>query len=283
MFRIGASCAGKNVDRATFAEYREAGMDAMELSVPDVIGETLNTVETAALAKEYGIELWSFHLPFSKRYIISHVEWDIPGAIALNSEMIKRWAAVGIDKFVIHPSPDNFGGTHDSRLAPAKESLAVLAEVASQAGATLCVEVLPRTCLGNCSDEMLDILSVDERLRICFDTNHLLKQDNVDFIRKAGHKIVTTHVSDYDFINERHWIPGEGKNDWQGILAALREVGYQGVWMYEVGPKCPEHILRDRDVTIADLARNAQELFAGQIPTRFSKDHPDPPLGWWSE
>ena len=255
----------------------------MEVSALAPYIEEVDAVETAALAREHGVELLSFHLPFGKEYIISHVEWDIPAAIRRNAELIKRWRAVGIEKFILHPSPDNHGGSHDARLAPAKESIAILADIAKKEGCTLCIENLPRTCLGNCSDEMLDILSVDDSLRVCFDTNHLLKQDNVDFIRKVGDKIVTTHVSDYDFINERHWIPGEGKVDWQALIAALREVNYEGAWMYEVGPQCPDHILRDRDVTIADLARKARELFAGQTPTRFSKDHPNPPLGWWSE
>ena len=283
MFRVGASCCGKALCEQTFAEYRDAGVGYMEVSVPAQVCETSDPLQVAAWAKKYDVELWSFHLPFGREYIISHVEWGIPAAIERNAELIKRWRAAGIEKFIIHPSPDNFGGTHDSRLEPAKQSLATLAEVAKKEGAVLCIEDLPRTCLGNCSDEILDILSVDDSLRVCFDTNHLLKQDNIDFIRKVGDKIVTTHVSDYDFINERHWIPGEGKVDWQALIATLHEVGYNGVWMYEVGPQCPEHIIRDRDVTIVDLARNAQELFEGKAPTLFSKPHPNPPLGWWSE
>ncbi|MBO5897713.1 MAG: sugar phosphate isomerase/epimerase, partial [Clostridia bacterium] len=276
MFRVGASSCGRLLTRETFEAYQRAGVGLMEVSAAAPYIEEVDAAEVAAYAKEYGVELWSFHLPFSKPYIISHTEWDIPGAIERNSELIKRWSAVGVDKFIIHPSPDNHGGTHDSRMEPAKESLAMLAEIAHREGAVMCVEDLPRTCLGRCSDDMLELLSVDDRLRVCFDTNHLLIEDNLTFIRRLGDKIVTTHVSDYDFVNERHWIPGEGKVDWQALIAALKEVGYNGVWMYEVGPQCPEHIIRDRDVTIADLALNAKELFAGQMPTRFSTPHPNP-------
>ena len=32
----------------------------------------------------------------------------------------------------------------------------------------------------------------------------------------------------YDFINEKHWLPLEGKNDWETILSALEEIGYAG-------------------------------------------------------
>lgn len=46
------------------------------------------------------------------------------------------------------------------------------------------------------------------------DTNHLLKDLTEEFIKNLGLKVVTLHVSDYDRIDERHWIPGKGVNDW---------------------------------------------------------------------
>jgi sugar phosphate isomerase/epimerase len=79
-------------------------------------------------------------------------------------------------------------------------------------------------------------------LRVCFDTNHCLIEDNCDYIRAVGPKIVTLHVSDYDFTDEKHWIPGEGKNDWEGIIRTLEEADYSGRFLYETGgaAKCRE-------------------------------------------
>ena len=62
--------------------------------------------------------------------------------------------------------------------------------------------------------------------------SHTDVEDNA--IVKLGRRILTVHISDYDFIDERHWLPGEGKNDWNAILAALQAVGYAGPFMYEV-------------------------------------------------
>ena len=121
--------------------------------------------------------------------------------------------------------------------------------------------------------------SVSGLTSICFDTNHLFGEDTAEFVRKVGDKLITLHVSDYDFVNERHWLPGEGKIDWQSLLKALNEVGYQGPWLYEIGAKCPNSILRDRDLTCEDFVRNANELFQGKAPTVFSK--PKPNLGYW--
>ena len=56
----------------------------------------------------------------------------------------------------------------------AKEGLFLLSRVATEAGAHLCVEDLPRTCLGNSSAEILELLTADPSLTVCFDTNHLL-------------------------------------------------------------------------------------------------------------
>ena len=161
----------------------------------------------------------------------------------------------------------------------AKAHLASLAEIAKQYGAVIAVENLPRTCLGRNSDEMLVLISAHENLRVCFDTNHLLGEDPIAFLDRVGEKVITTHVSDYDFVNERHWLPGEGRLDWQAILGKLREIGYGGVWLYEISFSCPKTILRDRDLTCEDFVRNAEELFEGIVPTVASR--PKPNLGMW--
>ena len=125
----------------------------------------------------------------------------------------------------------------------------------------IAVENLPRTCLGRNSQEMLELISAHPALRICFDTNHLLGEDPVEFVQKVGKHFITMHVSDYDFLNERHWLPGEGKLDWQALLAALEAVGYSGPWLYEVSFTAPASIVRPRNLCCDDFVRNARELF----------------------
>ena len=50
---------------------------------------------------------------------------------------------------------------------------------AQQLGQVIAVEDLPRTCLGRESSEMLELISVNDKLRVCFDTNHLLQKDEI--------------------------------------------------------------------------------------------------------
>ena len=99
----------------------------------------------------------------------------------------------------------------------------------------MAVENLPRTCIGRDCHDMKAILDAVPKAYACFDCNHSLKDSNVDLIKTMGSRIIATHVSDYDFINERHWFPGKGKNDWEGIMSALEEVDYCGTWNYEIG------------------------------------------------
>ncbi len=141
------------------------------------------------------------------------------------------------------------------------------------------MEDLPRTCLGRDSKDILNLLSADPNLRVCFDTNHLLSENPVDFIKAVGDKIITLHVSDYDNIYERHWLPGEGIIDWQALVEALKEVGYKAPWTYEIGFQAPWSIVRDRNLTCDDFVRNANEILGGKPITVFST--PKPNIGMW--
>ena len=97
------------------------------------------------------------------------------------------------------------------------------------------VENLPRTCLGNTSTELLEIINRIDNTAICFDVNHLLIEPQVTFVKNTKGKIQNTHMSDYDRKNERHWLPGEGVIDWTELLSALVESGYEGLFIYEAG------------------------------------------------
>ena len=116
-------------------------------------------------------------------------------------------------------------------------------------------------------DELLEIVSVNDKLRICFGVNHLLLDDHMSFMERVKDKLITVHISDYDFIQERHWFPGEGKIDWPAVSAKFDEIGYQGAWMYELSPGTIND-MRTRPLEVRDFYNNAMEIFAGKNPTR---------------
>lgn len=265
MYKIGLSTCGKEINEELFQSFTEAGIELAEISVAKDKYADLDIHNVRKMADSGGVKLWSFHLPFLP---FASIEISVPelcrSTVNYLGEMIKRVSAEGIDKFIIHPSGERIPDSdRPGRISCARESLSALADIAEQGGAVLAVEDLPRACLGRDSGDILSLIADDDRLGVCFDTNHLLKEDPVEFIEKVGSRIITLHVSDYDFVDERHWLPGEGSTDWQSICAALQRVGYSGPWLYEVGYKPKDTMPRSRDLTPADFVRNAREIFEG--------------------
>ena len=53
-------------------------------------------------------------------------------------------------------------------------------------------------------------------------------------VQKAGEYLITTHLSDYDRRDERHWMPGDGCIDWKELIQLLDEKQYEGRYLFEL-------------------------------------------------
>ena len=280
--RIGCSIFGKNrLDDALAKEIHDSGIEVLEIAMGAEDYPDADFYGTAAVAKRHGLDIGSLHLPIAPQQVYDVTNKNATGAMAYQSELIRRACGIlGAKHIVIHSGGEPLREDERAeRIVMAGEKLPKLADIAAEYGADICIEGLPRTCLGRDSDEILAMLAYDDRLRVCFDANHIFRESEADFIRKIGKKIATTHISDRDEINERHWMPGEGQRDWVAIIDALEEVGYEGDWVYETDRGLPKTILRERPLTFSDLVRNANEIFARQKPTVFAK--PKPGVGMW--
>lgn len=270
--RIGLSTCGKCIGEELFREYRDAGIQDMELSMTWEEYETLDYQKLSIWSAEYQVRIRSCHLPF---FPFSMIEISDEAAaeetIGRFEKIIRKGAEIGIKIYVVHPSGEPIGEEErPQRMACAGKSLARLADIAAESGAVIAVENLPRTCLGRDSGELLELLCAHSGLSVCFDTNHLLDEDMDSFLGTVGNKIITIHVSDYDFLNERHWMPGEGEIDWKNMLTKLRKTGYQGPWMYEVAYE-PTATIERRPFCAMDFAKNAKEIFEGRRPEPLGK------------
>ena len=138
------------------------------------------------------------------------------------------------EKLVIHasfePVPED---ERAQRLESCSESLIILSQEAERYGAQLAVECLPRTCLGNTAEEILMLIDGISGIGICCDVNHLLTETPEEFITKTGSQVTTLHISDYDGVDERHWLPGEGIINWSNVIESLVSTGYSGPFMFE--------------------------------------------------
>ena len=189
-------------------------------------------------ARKAGITIWSIHLPFGGIYDISQPnEVDRQAAVARNIadiDLICRILAP--KKLIIHPSAEPIDDSvRNAYLIASRKSLTEIADKAQKYDAKLLVENLPRTCLGNTSNELLQLIEGIENTAICFDVNHLLQETHETFIQNTKGKIESTHISDYDLKDERHWIPKRGAIRWSELLHQLLTSGYAGPFIYEVG------------------------------------------------
>ena len=272
MYKVALSSCGKEINEALFEQYKQAGITAMEIALTPEAYATFDYAKAKAMADASEVELWSIHLPFYpfETLDISAVDQELrKKSVEYLAGIIRQAGSVGIDKYVIHPSIEPIvDEIRPEKMKAAKESLVELAAVAKEYGGYLAVENLPRTCLGKCAAEMKELVECAENLRVCFDTNHLLGEDFEVMFETVGDKMITVHISDYDFVDEKHWLPGEGKLDWQRMLKCFEKVDYQGVWLYEIGFDAPATLSRSRKLNCEDFARNAAELFAGKELTR---------------
>lgn len=273
---IGLSVDERQLNRKDFyGEARDAGISLLEISLHNRRTEQYDFTKAVREAEENGLRVWSVHLPFGPFEELdpsSLHEEKRRFTVERQQEVIKRAGDAGIRHYIVHASIEPIEVEERIfRMARAKESMKALADTAENAGGVLCVEDLPRTCLGRSSYDIRELLSADERLRCCFDTNHLLGEYIPEFIRNVGKKIVTTHISDYDFWNERHLLPGEGKIDWKELYETLLSTGYEGPWLYEVDFQAPWCVKRTRELTPADFSQNAREIFEGRPPVPVGK------------
>lgn len=221
-----------------------AGIKQAELSSGDirpfydVLDFPNKASEIVKMAADNGVNITSVHLPFGPFSKLDPSAADPNVAayiIEKQSELIGAAAEAGIKIAVIHPSGEPYEDSERAeRLERAVSVIAQLTEIAKKAGVKLALENLPRTCLCRVRSEMRYFLDRIPDLNVCYDMNHCLLESNIDYIREVGDRIVTLHISDYDFIDERHLLPGLGKNNWSEIIKTLEEINYSGRFLYEL-------------------------------------------------
>lgn len=255
---------------AQLQEVKDAGVEWVEVIMnPLTRGITEEEgLQRARKEKEMldkvGLKVWSCHLPYGKckyhNYDISVISDSLrQDAIAQDLRMLELSKLFAPHRIVLHPSAEPIPDEErEQRLANSRQSIGIIAEAVKKTGTILCVEVLPRTCIGNTADEMAYLIGDYPDVMCTFDLNHLLGDTHEHFFEVMGSRIRHIHASDYDRVNERHWIPYTegGVVDWPSIIRNLRKVGYDGVFMFEVrhGENvCPETIAKAYDRMKSEL------------------------------
>lgn len=208
-----------------------------------------------------GIKVWSVHLPFSRTLDISVLDDSLREAnVHFMAQMIEQCGQFKPARLVLHPSSEPIADSiRTQRIKNAQHSIAYLKPYADCIGAELCIENLPRTCLGNTPEELLEIIGGIPGVMVCFDTNHYTQGTTRHFMEVLGKYIGTIHASDFDLVNECHWLPTQGKIDWKSFVSHLKSYGYKGVFMYEATKDCDHNKERPTPQRIQETFKQVME------------------------
>lgn len=218
-------------------KLKDAGINWVETGIRQKPGyksfeaNTKRLVKVVERFRDCGINIWSVHTPFGTEIDISNPKYAKAG-IALYTEIMEACTSLKIDKVIIHGSSEPI--SMDDRQVRMDCCINSLGEL-YRPDVKIALENLPRTCIGNSISDMSHILgALEGKVGCCVDVNHFHGGNIVEMIKAVEDCLVTLHISDDDGLDEKHWLPGQGVLNWNGIIRVLGEVNYDGIFMYEV-------------------------------------------------
>ena len=225
-------------------ELKDLGFDSVDIGVDRDMENREREIyrmqfydDCFKIVQNNGLYLNCVHMSFGPTWEFSSLDKNIRDASLRQSkelfEIIDKYNPFG---YVLHASRW-VTEKRKERLELLKESLK---QLRTYTKANICVETLPRDCLCHTTDEIIDVVDAVEGINICADVNHLLQERSEDAILKMGSRIKTLHISDYDYVDERHLMPGKGLIDWMELIGNLEKIGYTGVFNYELGYSAKE-------------------------------------------
>lgn len=209
----------------------DAGFDEAMISWEDEFEPwPLKKEEFPEIVRKNGLGITNIHAPFigySDIWTASRTE--IKPKLTEFIGFIKDCQDFEIPAMVMHTNDlDEFTPDLDKGLAFFSE----LADAAEKYGVDLAVENVSRQHL---LDFLLEQINAP-RFGMCYDSSHdfLEEQNRGRILKKHKHRIKALHLSDNDFKEDRHWIPGEGSIPLDEVLAEILTVPTINTISYEV-------------------------------------------------
>lgn len=238
-----------------FLKMRECGFEAVDYCLADTESE-LYTLPEAQANRVLDGELEAIT---SAGLFVSQVHgpWRWPAddaTVSARSERMEKMLRsmemslkLGCKNWVIHPlapcgwseaNTDAAKTTWDVNL----EFMLRITQYAKERDITVCFEnmPMPQFSIAAPEDTLKFVRQInDEHFRICFDTGHaqVFTDEAVgDAVRKLGEYIRVFHIHDSKWKLDLHLFPFMGVIDWADFSAAVKEIGYSGVFSLETGP-----------------------------------------------
>ena len=152
-------------------------------------------------------------------------------------KFIKYLEGYGCRAVVFHPGGLTLG-TNSVNESNLNEYLKYLEEslnyISNNVNLCVCIENMSSQYFLSTSEQMVELLNNCPKVYTCVDVNHYYHEKAWDAIPKFKDRIGEVHISDYDFVKERHMLPKEGLNDWNKILEALKNANFKYSFNYEL-------------------------------------------------
>ena len=214
-------------------EYSAGGddFDVFRRSVKALFSmQQAGILEVASIHIPFGpFSFWSFASPdeTARREGIKHIR-----------DFLSLCSVLNCRNFTIHGSGEPIASeVRQQAMTSLRRSILELSEDMIQSGASLNLELLPRSCLGNTPEELLLILKdLPSAIGICCDVNHLCGTPArvPHAITLLSKRLRTFHLSDYDGVDECHWFPGLGVLDWPAIMQKIRGLPQELLLIFEI-------------------------------------------------
>lgn len=244
-----------NLDRA-FDIAKQAGFDSMDVSLSfycrgDNVFTTDNHIEWAEKTREYA-DVHGISINQTHGDALNNLQWDDPDCpdqkdfTLRNLRCIEASKILGAKWMVVHPMnlPHAKLYSRQEAFDANMKYLEPLIEHAKKVGIGLAVENMvdhrrnKRRYCGGDPYELLELVDAinDESVGVCVDIGHASQAgvDAAGLIRLAGKRVKATHIDDNFADEDTHILPFFGHNDWYDVAAALKEIGYDGDFSYEL-------------------------------------------------
>ena len=239
------------VSRDQMVEIAAHGFDRVELFAnrPHLdAGDSRVVTELEEVLRDTTLALHAVHAPVADS--LTGGRWDTAFSIAHADERARNRALqeveaaialaarLGGSLVVVHVGvPDaQHPGPAENSPAAARRSVEHLQEVATLAGVTLALEVMPNKL--STPEALVRMIEDDLELPglgICLDLGHAhVMGDLLDAIETVSGHVVTTHVHDNNGKRDDHLLPFEGRIGWEAALMALQKIGYDGALVFEL-------------------------------------------------
>jgi len=205
---------------------------------------------TAAQFKKAGLQIDSFHLPFTAvDDIVCFYETTRRQAVERLTRALERAAILGARTAIQHPSTNRFDVDLeglDNYLRQMDRSLQILLPCAEKLGITIAVEnMLPGEAgprLGSRPEHFALFTEkfAHPHLGYCLDTGHALVAGGPDgahaFFEAMAPHLVAFHLADNAGDRDSHLAPGHGLVDWNRLFKGMAEIGFAHPACIETAP-----------------------------------------------